>query len=73
MMEEKRIGNHNGDYYTMDEMMDSLYVATLKDSQLMQDLLRFQDFYKNVAYNCSYFYQKEPKARVITTHICMNH
>lgn len=61
MMEEKRIGNHNGDYYTMDETMDSLYVATLKDSQLMQDLLRFQDFYKNVAYNCFLFLPKGTK------------
>ena len=60
-MEEKRIGNHNGDYYTMDETMDSLYVATLKDSQLMQDLLRFQDFYKNVAYNCFLFLPKGTK------------
>lgn len=61
MMEEKRIGNHNGDYYTMDETMDSLYVATLKDSQLMQDLLRFQYFYKNVAYNCFLFLPKGTK------------
>lgn len=61
MMEEKRIGNHNGDYYTMEETMDSLYVATLKDSQLMQDLLRFQDFYKNVAYNCFLFLPKGTK------------
>jgi len=61
MMEEKRIGNHNGDYYAMDETMDSLYVATLKDSQLMQDLLRFQDFYKNVAYNCFLFLPKGTK------------
>ena len=55
IMEDKKMDNPNGDGYAMEDMIDSTYAATLKDSQFIQDLIHIHDFYKHVGYNCYLF------------------